>query len=110
MFSPDCIPASLGVLSIANPVQFSSWQIFERLQHRADPKVLEEQQQAINERVRAIYEKSQTRLGELVCCSDTGSTWTLLTLMGIRSIRTLLYHVPSRQSRSSTDAIRVGVS
>lgn len=70
----DCLPGDFGVLSIADPVQFSSWQIFERLQQRADPKVLEEQQQAINERVRAIYEKSQTRLGELVCCSDMGIT------------------------------------
>lgn len=41
-------------------------QIFERLQQRADPKVLEEQQQAVNERIHAIYRKAQNRLGELV--------------------------------------------
>lgn len=28
--------------------------------------MLEEQQQAVNDRVRAIYQKAQTRLGELV--------------------------------------------
>ncbi|PLB50534.1 Yip1-domain-containing protein [Aspergillus steynii IBT 23096] len=45
--------------------------IFERLQQRADPKVLEERQDAINERVHAIYQKAQTRLGELI---DQNST------------------------------------
>jgi outer membrane protein insertion porin family len=41
-------------------------QIFERLQQRKDPKVLEEQQQAVNERTQAILEKAQARLAELV--------------------------------------------
>lgn len=50
---------------IANRLSLFS-QIFERLQQRADPKVLEEQQQAVNERIHAIYQKAQTRLGELV--------------------------------------------
>ena len=50
---------------IANHFSLFS-QIFERLQQRADPKVLEEQQQAVNERIHAIYQKAQTRLGELV--------------------------------------------
>jgi hypothetical protein len=36
------------------------------LQQRADPKVLEEQQQAVNERMQAIYQKAQNRLAELV--------------------------------------------
>ncbi|KAH8430342.1 SAM complex subunit SAM50 [Aspergillus melleus] len=45
--------------------------IFERLQQRADPKVLEERQDAINERVHAIYQKAQARLGELI---DQNST------------------------------------
>lgn len=29
--------------------------------------MLDEQQQAVNERIRAIYQKAQSRLGELVC-------------------------------------------
>ncbi|PGG96699.1 hypothetical protein GX51_07698 [Blastomyces parvus] len=46
--------------------------IFERLQQRsADPKVLEEQQQAVNERINAIYQKAQSRLAELI---DQNST------------------------------------
>ncbi|PLB36979.1 SAM complex subunit SAM50 [Aspergillus candidus] len=45
--------------------------IFERLQHRADPKIQEEQQQAVNERVNVIYQKAQSRLGELI---DQNST------------------------------------
>lgn len=37
--------------------------------------MLEEQQQAVNDRVRAIYQKAQTRLGELVrvACFQTCS-------------------------------------
>ncbi|CAI7656294.1 unnamed protein product [Penicillium discolor] len=45
--------------------------VFERLQQRADPKVLEEQQQAVNERMQAIYQKAQNRLAELI---DENST------------------------------------
>ncbi|CAL5869366.1 uncharacterized protein PFLUO_LOCUS3595 [Penicillium psychrofluorescens] len=45
--------------------------IFERLQQRKDPKVLEEQQQAVNERMQAIYQKAQARLSELI---DQNST------------------------------------
>ncbi|KAL4902864.1 hypothetical protein BDW74DRAFT_58754 [Aspergillus multicolor] len=45
--------------------------IFERLQRPADPKVQEEQQQAVNERLHAIYQKAQDRLGELI---DQNST------------------------------------
>ncbi|CAG8948390.1 unnamed protein product [Penicillium salamii] len=45
--------------------------VFERLQQRADPKVQEEQQQAVNERMQAIYQKAQNRLGELI---DENST------------------------------------
>lgn len=41
-------------------------QIFTRLQQPADPKVLEEQQQAVNERINAIYQKAQARLAEMV--------------------------------------------
>jgi outer membrane protein insertion porin family len=36
------------------------------LQQRKDPQVLEEQQQAVNERMQAILQKAQSRLGELV--------------------------------------------
>ncbi|RJE27427.1 mitochondrial outer membrane [Aspergillus sclerotialis] len=56
---------------MSRPLSAEDNDIFERLQQLPDPKVLEEQQQAINERVRAIYEKSQTRLGELI---DQNST------------------------------------
>ncbi|KAJ5580735.1 SAM50-like protein [Penicillium hetheringtonii] len=45
--------------------------IFERLQQRKDPQVLEEQQQAVNERTQAILQKAQARLGELL---DQNST------------------------------------
>ncbi|KAJ5096239.1 hypothetical protein NUU61_005595 [Penicillium alfredii] len=45
--------------------------IFERLQQRKDPQVLEEQQEAVNERMRAIYQKAQTRLAEMI---DQNST------------------------------------
>lgn len=41
-------------------------QIFERLQQRKDPQVLEEQQQAVNERMQTILQKAQSRLSELV--------------------------------------------
>ncbi|KAE8148837.1 Yip1-domain-containing protein [Aspergillus avenaceus] len=56
---------------MSSPLSADDEDIFERLQQRADPKVLEEQQQAVNERVRAIYQKAQTRLGELI---DQNST------------------------------------
>ncbi|KAJ5681548.1 SAM50-like protein [Penicillium maclennaniae] len=45
--------------------------IFERLQQRKDPQVLEEQQQAVNERTQAILQKAQSRLSELL---DQNST------------------------------------
>jgi hypothetical protein len=48
-------------------------QVFERLQQRADPKVLEEQQQAVNERMQAIYQKAQNRLAELVWSTNPRS-------------------------------------
>ncbi|EDN11232.1 hypothetical protein HCAG_07685 [Histoplasma mississippiense (nom. inval.)] len=45
---------------------------FELLQQQsADPKLLEEQQQAVNERINAIYQKAQARLAELI---DQNST------------------------------------
>jgi len=51
-------------------VELTRLQIFEKLQDRVDPKVLEERQQAINERVNAIYQKAQVRLAELVCITS----------------------------------------
>ncbi|GIK07905.1 hypothetical protein Aspvir_003575 [Aspergillus viridinutans] len=56
---------------MSSPLSAEDEDIFERLQQRADPKVLKEQQQAINERVHAIYQKAQMRLGELI---DQNST------------------------------------
>ncbi|PYH81434.1 Yip1-domain-containing protein [Aspergillus uvarum CBS 121591] len=56
---------------MSSPLSVDDGDIFERLQQRTDPKVQEEQQKAVNERVRAIYEKAQNRLGELI---DQNST------------------------------------
>ncbi|KAL4869332.1 hypothetical protein BDV12DRAFT_185224 [Aspergillus spectabilis] len=56
---------------MSSPLSAEDGDIFERLQQPADPKVLEEQQQAVNERLHAIYQKAQTRLGELI---DQNST------------------------------------
>ncbi|KAL4915163.1 surface antigen-domain-containing protein [Aspergillus aurantiobrunneus] len=53
------------------PISSEDENIFERLQQPADPKVLEERQQAVNERLHAIYQKAQSRLGELI---DENST------------------------------------
>ncbi|KAJ0422542.1 surface antigen-domain-containing protein [Aspergillus carlsbadensis] len=56
---------------MSSPLSAEDGDIFERLQRPADPKVLEEQQQAVNERLHAIYQKAQARLGELI---DQNST------------------------------------
>ncbi|KAL4877267.1 surface antigen-domain-containing protein [Aspergillus karnatakaensis] len=56
---------------MSSPLSAEDGDIFERLQQPADPKVLEEQQQAVNERLHAIYQKAQARLGELI---DQNST------------------------------------
>ncbi|KAL4787523.1 surface antigen-domain-containing protein [Aspergillus varians] len=56
---------------MSSPLSAEDGDIFERLQQPADPKVLEEQQQAVNERLHAIYQKAQNRLGELI---DQNST------------------------------------
>lgn len=61
MYVPCSTPIALSILTI---------QVFERLQQRADPKVREEQEQAISDRVNAIFQKSQTRLAELVSRSE----------------------------------------
>ncbi|KAL2836052.1 surface antigen-domain-containing protein [Aspergillus pseudoustus] len=56
---------------MSSPISAEDGDIFERLQQPADPKVLEEQQQAVNERLHAIYQKAQARVGELI---DQNST------------------------------------
>lgn len=56
---------------MSSPPSAEDGDIFESLQRPADPKVLEEQQQAVNERLHAIYKKAQDRLGELI---DQNST------------------------------------
>ncbi|KAE8374311.1 Yip1-domain-containing protein [Aspergillus bertholletiae] len=56
---------------MSSPLSAEDEDIFERLQQRVDPKVLEEQQQAVNERIHAIYQKAQTRLGELINQNST---------------------------------------
>ncbi|EAS29788.3 mitochondrial outer membrane protein [Coccidioides immitis RS] len=56
---------------MASPLQDDDG-IFERLRKQnEDPKVLEERQQAVNERIHTIYQKAQTRLAELI---DQNST------------------------------------
>lgn len=44
-------------------------QIFENLRKQVDPKIREEREKALNERVHAQYEKAQKRLSELVSFS-----------------------------------------
>ncbi|KAJ5108783.1 SAM50-like protein [Penicillium angulare] len=56
---------------MSSPLSVGDEDIFERLQQRKDPKVLEEQQQAVNERMQAILSKAQDRLSELL---DQNST------------------------------------
>ncbi|KAJ5778551.1 SAM50-like protein [Penicillium odoratum] len=56
---------------MSSPLSAGDDDIFERLQQRKDPQVLEEQQQAVNERMQAILQKAQSRLGELL---DQNST------------------------------------
>ena len=41
-------------------------QVFESLKKHVDPRVQEERERAVNERVRLQYEKAQARLAELV--------------------------------------------
>lgn len=49
------------------------------MQQRKDPQVLEEQQQAVNERMQAILQKAQSRLGELVRLSTSLAFGSLIT-------------------------------
>ncbi|KAJ5929683.1 hypothetical protein N7454_006633 [Penicillium verhagenii] len=56
---------------MSSPLSAGDDDIFERLQQRKDPQVLEEQQQAVNERMHAILQKAQSRLSELL---DQNST------------------------------------
>ncbi|KAE8349807.1 Yip1-domain-containing protein [Aspergillus coremiiformis] len=74
---------------MSSPFSAEDEDIFERLQQRTDPKVLEEQQQAVNERVHEIYKKAQARLGELI---DQNSTLPC----AISSIQVLNAHYTRR--------------
>ncbi|KAJ5683186.1 SAM50-like protein [Penicillium macrosclerotiorum] len=56
---------------MSSPLSADDEDIFERLQQRKDPKLLEEQKQAVNERTQAILQKAQARLSELL---DQNST------------------------------------
>ncbi|KAH8690965.1 putative mitochondrial outer membrane protein [Talaromyces proteolyticus] len=56
---------------MGSPLTSDDEDIFNRLQQQTDPKLLEEQQQAVNERINAIYQKAQSRLAELI---DENST------------------------------------
>lgn len=56
---------------MSSPLSADDEDIFSRLQQRADQKVLEERQRAVNERIHAIYQKAQARLAELI---DQNST------------------------------------
>ena len=55
---------------------------------RADPKVLEERQKAVNERVHATFEKSQQRLAELLDQNSTlPTTISSITVLGAPNTR-----------------------
>src|SRR2546421_8951093 len=61
--------------------------LFAKLQ-RADPKVLEERQKEISERVRATFEKSQQRLADLLDQNSTlPTTISSITMLGARNTR-----------------------
>jgi outer membrane protein insertion porin family len=54
----------------------------------ADPKVLEERQKAVNERVHATFEKSQQRLAELLDQNSTlPTTISSITVLGAPNTR-----------------------
>lgn len=55
---------------------------------KADPKVLEERQKAVNERVHATFEKSQQRLAELLDQNSTlPTTISSITVLGAPNTR-----------------------
>ena len=61
--------------------------LFEKLR-RADPKTLEERQNAINERVHATFEKSQQRLADLLDQNSTlPTTISSITVLGAPNTR-----------------------
>ena len=61
--------------------------LFEKLK-RADPKLLEETQQAINRRAHATFEKRQQRLAELIDQNSTrATTISSITVLGTPNTR-----------------------
>ena len=61
--------------------------LFTKLK-RADPKVLEERQKAVNERVHATFEKSQQRLADLLDQNSTlPTTISSITVLGAPNTR-----------------------
>jgi outer membrane protein insertion porin family len=61
--------------------------IFAKLK-RADPKELEQRQEAINERLQATFQKSQLRLAELIDRNSTlPTTVSAVTVLGATNTR-----------------------
>ncbi|KAI1933054.1 hypothetical protein LOZ66_006582 [Ophidiomyces ophidiicola] len=89
---------------MASPTDDES--IFDRLQQqREDPKVLEERQKAVNDRIHSIYEKAQTRLGELIDDNTTlpCTISSIQVLNATRTRRSFLHTVLSPLLSSNMD-------
>ena len=72
---------------MASPVGDDEDDIFVKLQ-TTDPKMFEERQQAINERVHATFEKSQQRLADLIDQNSTlPTTISSVTVLGAPNTR-----------------------
>lgn len=72
---------------MASPIGDEDEGIFSKLRS-ADPKTLEERQQAINERVHATFEKSQQRLADLIDQNSTlPTTISSITVLGAPNTR-----------------------
>ena len=84
---------------MAAPLDGDDDDLFNKLK-RADPKVLEERQNAVNERVHATFEKSHTKgIDYVMTYSSSQSIATAHTLSGRRSERFRYKH------RSSADSV-----
>ena len=82
---PDLSAASK--LPMAAPSGGDDDGLFVKLK-RADPKVLEERQKAVNERVHATFEKSQQRLADLLEQNSTlPTTISSITVLGAPNTR-----------------------
>lgn len=74
-------------LPMAAPSGGDDDDLFVKLK-RADPKVLEERQKAVNERVHATFEKSQQRLADLLDQNSTlPTTISSITVLGAPNTR-----------------------